>query len=80
MKPRPVLVEWTDSCHLAPGAWLDRDAATEPGTCGIVSVGWLIGKTADTLTLAGAVTEADDVTLTFAIPRSCVTRMVRLKP
>lgn len=79
-KPRPVLVEWVDSSHLAPGTWVDREDACELGPCGVVTVGWLIGKTATYLTIASSITEADDVTGTFVIPRAVVARMERLSP
>lgn len=80
MKPRPVLLEWVDSCHLAPGAWFDREAATDVGACSVVTVAWLIGKDPETYTLAQSITEADDCTGLFVIPRSVVTRMERLSP
>lgn len=80
MKPRPVIIEWTDSTHLAPGAWFDREAACEAGACDIVTVAFLIGKTADAYTLAASITEADDCTGLFVIPRAVVKTIRRLKP
>jgi hypothetical protein len=80
VKPRPVLLEWVDSTHLAPGAWFDREAAVDCGACDIVTVAWLIGKDADTYTLAQSITEADDCTGLFVVPRACVKTVRRLKP
>ena len=80
MKPRPVLVEWVDSCHLAPGAWFDRQEAVDFGGCDVVTVAWLIGKDAESYTLAQSITEADDCTGLFVVPRAVVKRMVRLDP
>lgn len=79
MKPRPVLIEWNDSAHLAAGTWLDREAAADIESCSVVSVAWLIGKDRDNVVIAQSITEADDVTGTFVIPRSCVCKLKRLR-
>ena len=79
MSPHPVLVEWLDSTHLAPGGWIDRDVAAEQGPCSIISVGWLIGDDGDAITLAQSITEADDVTGAFVIPTACIVRLRKLR-
>ena len=82
MKPRPVLVEWVDSCHLAPGAWFDRQEAVDFGGCDVVTVAWLIGKGAESYTLAQSISESGDVTGVFVIPRACIrsARRLRVRP
>ena len=79
LTPRPVFVEWVDSTHLAPGGWIDRDSAAEQGPCSVVTVGWLIGDDGQAVTLAQSITEADDVTGAFVVPRSCVVQLRKLK-
>lgn len=80
MKPRPVLIEWSDSTHISPGTWVDLDVAGEPGPCDVITVGWLIAKDRRSVTIASSITEADDMRGAFVIPTSCVKRMVRLSP
>ena len=80
MKPRPVLIEWSDSTHIAPGTWVDREDAGDPGPCDVITVGWLIAKDKRSVTIASSLTEADDVTGVFTIPRAIINRMVRLGP
>jgi hypothetical protein len=78
MKPRPVLIEWDDSTHITPGGWIDREVATTVGSCSIVTVGWLIADDDDTVTICQSITEADDCTGTFAIPKAVVRKMKKL--
>ena len=77
MKPRPVLIEWSDSCHWSSTSWVDLDGL-ETSPCDVVTVGWLIAKDATCLTVAHSITEAQDATGVFVIPRACVKRLDRL--
>lgn len=79
MKPVPVLVEWDDSAHLVPGSWMGRAEASKTGVCGILTVGWLIGEDEKCITIAQSISEADDVTGAFVIPRTVVRRVKRLR-
>ena len=79
MKPRPVLVEWDDSTHISPGGWVDRENACGIGACSIMTVGWLIDKDKHTITIAQSITEADDATGVFVIPRAVIRQLRRLK-
>lgn len=76
MKPRPVLIEWTDSCHWGPGGWVERQ--TEFSACDVITVGWLIKKTSRFVVVSHSISESGDVTGTFVIPAGNVKRLVRL--
>ena len=78
MSRRPVLVEWMDSCHWSPGTWVDLDPLEhdEASACDVVTVAFLVQETDDALVLAQSITEANDGTGMFVIPKSCV-RSVR---
>ena len=82
MKPRPVLIEWTDSCDWHVATWMDLDILDEGVAtgCDVVSVGWLVQKSKQSVVLAMSITEADDGRGLFVIPTSCVKRIVRLSP
>jgi hypothetical protein len=56
---------------------LDEGVATG---CDVVSVGWLVQKSKQSVVLAMSITEADDGRGLFVIPTSCVKRIVRLSP
>jgi hypothetical protein len=43
-----------------------------------VTVGWLIADDDDTVTICQSITEADDCTGTFAIPKAVVRKMKKL--
>jgi len=81
VKPRPILVEWADSCHWGShGHWHDRDDlvdATSP--CDVLTVGWLIAQDDHCVTVVQSLTEADDVSAPFVIPIGCIKRVRRLK-
>jgi hypothetical protein len=82
VKPRPVMIEWVDSCHWSPGQWVDGDIFDdgEATACMVVSVGWLMQKTDDAITLCQSITEADDLSGLFVIPRACVLSITTLTP
>jgi len=46
--PYAALIEFTDHCHIAPGTWTPIDELEEVGSCGVLTVGWVIADTADT--------------------------------
>jgi hypothetical protein len=48
------------------------------GGCDVVTIGWLVKRTAEVVVIAHSISEANDMTGTFVIPRSCVKRLDRL--
>jgi hypothetical protein len=78
----PVLVEWRDSCHWSPGTWVDLSPLEddEAAACDVITVAFLVQKTETDLVLAQSITEANDGTGMFVIPRSCVTSLRYLRP
>ncbi len=80
MTPRAHLVEWVDSAHIEPGAWVERDQATEVTPCGVLTVAWLLVDDDDRVVLAGHLTEQGHASGVFVIPKSCVVRLEPLSP
>jgi hypothetical protein len=78
----PVLIEWRDSCHWSPDSWVDLDPLEhdEASSCDVLTVAFLVQLTDDSLVLGQSITEANDGTGMFVIPRSCVTSMRSLRP
>ena len=80
MKPRPVIVQWVDSCHLAPGAWVERDEIDDVTPCGVITCAWLIHRTKRRLVLAHSVSESGDVTGVFVVPSQNVRKVIKVHP
>ena len=82
MTPYPVLVEWTDACDWSPGEWVDLEPleSGDATGCDVISVGWLVQESEFALVLALSISEAMDGRGLFVVPRSCVTKMARLRP
>jgi len=78
--PYAALIEFTDHCHIAPGTWTPIDELEEVGSCGVLTVGWVIADTADTIVICSSITEAGDATGVFVIARPCVRRLERMPP
>lgn len=79
-RARPVLIEWSDSCHVEPGAWVERDVANAASPCGVVTVGWLLEDEGDAYVVASNVTEQGHTSGVFVIPKACALSVARLSP
>lgn len=76
--PSAVMVTWADHYDLGGGTWVDLDALDEPTGCEVISAGWLVRRSADTLTLCQSITEANDARNVFVILRSTVREVKQL--
>ena len=79
-RARPILIEWQDSCHVEPGAWVDADTAAEATSCGVVTVGWRLEDEGDDVVIASNRTEQGHVSGVFVIPKACIIRQAWLAP
>lgn len=79
MSPYPALIVWNDACHVMPGAWMSLDAVREVGTCEVGTVCWVVGQTKKTYIVCQSLSEHDDTTGNFVIPRHSVSKMLKLK-
>lgn len=69
------IVKWRDSATLK--GW--RSIADDHGPSVITSVGWMIRRTPNTVTLTTGISECGNVVDAISIPREAVTKMTRLK-
>jgi len=75
MKPKLVMVFWIDICS-AP-EWQPKDnVELDPAPC--ISVGWIVKKDKDTLTIAADQNEGDFGSIT-TIPMSNVKKIKKLR-
>jgi len=74
VKINPVVVEWVDSC--ATHGWVS-DPKPAPLTC--ISIGHLISKTKERLTLCLSLSEAGGVHTYFEIPTVAVKKIRKLR-
>lgn len=72
-KPKPVLVEWNDAVQTI--GWAELHAPTDMAC---KSAGFLVSKTKDRITLA-LNWDGENYGQHMEIPRSCVTKIRRLK-
>ena len=76
MKPYPIKVVWNDAASF-DSAWVDRSVALEPVQ--VISVGWLIEKTAARLVLASDIQEdSEQLSGVQVIPRDWVQKITKL--
>lgn len=79
---RAVRVDWLDSKQPVPAwQWVSDLGAPAPARC--TSVGFLVGESADAITLAQSLADADDEAQaggTMTIPRACVLDLAELAP
>ena len=69
MKLKVVKVTWNDACDHGK-AWVKQDELS--GLVSIATIGMLINKTKDMLTIAHSICEDGDFGGVFYIPRGCV--------
>lgn len=73
------MIEWRDSAHISPGAWVDGDHVDEIEPCQVLSVGWLVSRDRSRLVLAQSISESGDLCGVFVIPAAMVVRLRRLR-
>lgn len=78
-KPQPVFVEWRDSCSFGRQCWRSlEDTQEELKPSKIQSVGFLIADEKDRIVLTGHISDGDDESGGFVIPRGCITKLTKL--
>ena len=76
MKMKTAKIIWHDACDHGK-AWVKQDELS--GLVSITTVGMLINKTKDMLTIAHSICEDGDLSGVFYIPRGCVKSIEYLK-
>lgn len=78
-KRRAVYIEWSDSTSFSAQRWRGEEESGGLTASTIKSVGWLLSASKEQVLITTSITEEDDRSGCFAIPRGCIKRMRRLK-
>lgn len=78
---KAIYLEWEDSSSYASTVWKEREDCTNKPTVRCKSVGFVIGETKDSITLAGSLDGGRFVSGDMTIPKSAIRkrRVIRWK-
>jgi len=74
---RPVSVEWLDICGVSDWMTLKEASTVEPIT--MLTLGWIVRDTPDTLVVASTVSPDNHLGSVHAIPKGCIQRIKTIK-